>query len=268
MKTFVIKDEYKKLIIGYLLYFETSKRFLIELQDDLAIRDVPIFFDHFVEEGITTIDPDWSRRYVEARIVPRDRQNIKSILRDAGLKEYDSFQLLALSRGRCSQDDCSVMLTEELPDWLILRRRKSLVSAIPLSDFRALLIYEDHSIQLLNLKEALEKDKSLRVLLSREQDFREVKLEADGRLLCFSEDRYLLSNELYGQGTVLPISMEDLDEILIRYVTDALALSEQLQVSRQYINKYLSDKNIEPIRKSGKNYLYTLQQVKSLVRES
>lgn len=95
-----------------------------------------------------------------------------------------------------------------------------------------------------------------------------MKLEADGRLLCFSEDRYLLSNELYGQGTVLPISMEDLDEILIRYVTDALALSEQLQVSRQYINKYLSDKNIEPIRKSGKNYLYTLQQVKSLVRES
>ena len=67
--------------------------------------DVPMGLVPFAHDGKREVDPHWSRRWVEERIVPPSRQNIGQVLKANGLVEYDDFALLVHGMGRCSQDD-------------------------------------------------------------------------------------------------------------------------------------------------------------------
>ena len=89
----------------------------------------------FPTENVVISDPEWSARWVQQRIIPADRQNIGTILRDNGLREYQAYRLLVLGEGRCAQDDCSVMPIKDrqLPEWIAERRKKKLELAVPLS---------------------------------------------------------------------------------------------------------------------------------------
>ena len=84
MKIYAIKDDNmsQDFILGYLIYYEISKTFYIELSDNLDPWDAPPLFFSFAERGQHSIDSYWSRIWVRQRIVPQDRQNIREILRD------------------------------------------------------------------------------------------------------------------------------------------------------------------------------------------
>ena len=91
MKVCAIRDEYenRNTVLGYLFYYERSRDFFIELRDDLDAGEFPILLSLFVQKRTYSIGREWSARWVQARIVPRDRQNLGAILRDNGLSEYD-----------------------------------------------------------------------------------------------------------------------------------------------------------------------------------
>ena len=77
MRIFAIRDEtLPEKTLGYLVYYETSKAFYIELSDDADPWETPPVLSFFVNRGIYSIDSTWSRRWVRQRIVPQDRQNI------------------------------------------------------------------------------------------------------------------------------------------------------------------------------------------------
>ena len=125
MRIFAIKDDTmpQDAVLGYLIYHEPSKSFYIELPDGADSWDMPLILSSFADRGEYSIDSAWSRRFVQQRIVPQDRQNIGQILRDNGLGEYDEFSLLMLTMGRCEQDDCYLeeIREEQLPDFLSAR---------------------------------------------------------------------------------------------------------------------------------------------------
>lgn len=106
MRIFAIKDDTlpKDKVLGYLIYHEPSRSFYIELPDGADSWDMPLLLSSFADHGEYSIGSAWSRRFVQQRIVPQDRQNIGQILRDNDLSEYDEFSLLMLSMGRCEQD--------------------------------------------------------------------------------------------------------------------------------------------------------------------
>lgn len=264
MKICAIKDEVRNCLIGYLYYYEKSSLFLIELAPGLPLETVPVFFDSFVREGRLTIGPDWSRRYVEARVVPRDRQNLKSILRDAGLREYDAFKLLMLSNGRCSQDDCCIVPSAELPDWLLERRKRWLTQVTALKDFRLYLGFHDGISRIADMREKLGNERTLRILLQRPEDFQNVQILGSGRVLSWGGSRFILAPDLYQEGTLLPCSEDDLERILRDQLVDAAELSAAFQVSRQYISRVLQERGILPFKKSGACNLYLKKQVMDL----
>jgi len=51
-------------------------------------------------------------QWIQGRICPPGRHNIREILKDNGLDEYDEFGLLMVTKGRCDKD--GLYLVEEV----------------------------------------------------------------------------------------------------------------------------------------------------------
>jgi hypothetical protein len=120
MKIFAIRDatDQSDKDLGYLFYDELEQQFYVELPDDADPWELPLLLASFAERGAHMVGPDWSKIWVQQRIVPPDRQNIGQILREHHLELYDEYELLMLAMGRCAQDDCYLipMDKEDLPE--------------------------------------------------------------------------------------------------------------------------------------------------------
>ena len=84
------KAENRRLL-GYLFYYDRSKRFYTELLSDLDEWSAPFIFAGHVKRCEYSIDSVWSKKFVNQRIIPLDRQNLGSILKENGLKTYDEY---------------------------------------------------------------------------------------------------------------------------------------------------------------------------------
>ena len=95
VKIFAIKsDSTGEKVLGYLFYYQKVDEFYVELPSYADEWETPLLLSSFAKRQQYTVSQYWSRIWVQQRIVPLDRQNINSILRDNGLKTYDEFALL------------------------------------------------------------------------------------------------------------------------------------------------------------------------------
>lgn len=95
---------------AFLTYNTETEEYSIRIAENATINDVPMMMEPFVEKGQLEMGPEWSRRWVEERVVPPGRQNLGEILRAHGLEEYNAFALLEASCGTSSQDYFVVQL--------------------------------------------------------------------------------------------------------------------------------------------------------------
>jgi len=157
-----IRNEYLKQddLIGYLFYYEKDRSFCIELDERRAPSDMALLLGAFAEKKQYTLDPDWSRRWVEQRIVPTDRQNLGAILREAGLKEYDRYRLLVLSGGRCSQDDLAIapVREDQLEEWALERLQRRIDALIPLPGYRLFVMLRNGTAWIAELQGWIQSD--------------------------------------------------------------------------------------------------------------
>lgn len=107
MRSFAIVDGSRRgaRACAVLRYDEKKRAYSIELAPWATGDDLPMTLAPFADAGERTVDPAWSRAWVEERVVPPSRQNLGQVLKANGLSEYDNFALLMVSRGRSSQDD-------------------------------------------------------------------------------------------------------------------------------------------------------------------
>lgn len=176
-------------ILGYLFYYEKSRTFSIELSEEIEEKEAPIFLASFIRKGCLSVDPEWSARWVQQRIVPADRQNLEMILRENKIREYDAYRLLMLGGGRCAQDDCAVLPANksDLPEWMIERKRRKLEFAAALSGWDVMLVFRDGTIRRVNLEDELKNERRLNILLNRPNVFRTVRLLPGGNGISWGD---------------------------------------------------------------------------------
>lgn len=90
---------------AYLSYDPRNDRYSIDIAEGATVNEVPMAFSTFMQRGERTIGSEWSRRWIEERVVPASRQNIGQILKAHELDAYDPFELLVAGEGRSAQDD-------------------------------------------------------------------------------------------------------------------------------------------------------------------
>lgn len=265
MKIFAIRDATDNAgkNLAYLLYYETDKRFYIELPEDADPWETPLLLASFAQKGERTVNSYWSKLWVQQRIVPSDRQNIGQILRDNGLKTYDEYTLLMLSSGRCEQDDYYLAPLDEsdLPAGIVRRFERKIEDVVPLQNCCLLVFFRDGTVRKCDLTEYFEKTQRFAILAKRPDYFAHVQIQTGGYGVQWDENLTVADSVLYRMGKRVPLTAEDFRAFASERIINASEAAEILNCSRQYINELVKTEKLHPIKLSEKNTLLLKSEV-------
>lgn len=265
MKIFAIRDEsaVKQIDLAYLLYYESEKRFYIELPENADPWETPLLLSSFIKKGETSVNSYWSKIWVQQRIVPTDRQNLGQVLKDNNLKEYDEFDLLMLGMGRCAQDDYYLVPIEEtqLPRQMRKRFSRLIEDVVPLDEFTLLTFFRNGTVKKCSIKEFLESVSAFHVLLRNESYFYALHIQPGGHGVEWDVNMSISAAMLYRIGKKVPLSASDFRSFVLHRVVNVAEAAEILNCSRQNIDYLTKTGKLHPIKSSGKNTLYLKSEI-------
>ena len=263
MRIFAVKDETipKEMILGYLVYYENAKAFYLELTGGIDPWDAPPVLSAFVERGEYSIDNYWSLRWVQQRIVPRDRQNIGQILRENNLKEYDEFSLLLLSMGRCEQDDFYLeeIPADPLPEFLSRRWQTKVKDVAPMEAPKMLVFFRNGAAKIVDIQ-ALNISSCEPFLISQDR-FNTVEVQPDGYGVYWNDRAMVSHRNLYTHGISVPFTQQDLHQYVQTRGVSASEACGILECSRQNIDDLMRRDKLHPIRTDAKYKLFSKAEV-------
>lgn len=264
MKIFAIKsDSTGDKVLGYLLYYEKAGQFYIELPEDADEWETPLLLSSFAKRGQRTVGSYWSRAWVQQRIIPPDRQNIGSILKENGLAAYDEFALLSLANGRCAQDDCYIEPLEEagLPKEILDRFSIRVEEAVPLENAQMLIFFRNGEGRKCDMQ-ALCPEPRFIPILQNTQLFSSVQIQTDGYGITWGDNLDVGADRLYRDGTDVPLSIRDFQSYAACCVTDTAGACRLLQCSRQNISDLVKRGKLHPLHSSAAGNLFLLSEIR------
>lgn len=245
-------------LLGYLFYYEKSKRFFTELLEELDEWTAPFIFSTFVREGIFSIDSEWSMKFVRQRIIPGDRQNLGAILRDNKLSVYDEYKLLQLSEGRCAQDELflvRISVDKILPE-IRERFQRKVRDVMPMKNQTVTIFFMDDTSRIINLKETHGAEPRFAHLMKNDDLFKNVKVSPGGNGIEWGEERFIPADFLYYTGHPTALCYTDLLTFVKNRIADTTEVTEMLNCSRQYINQLSGTGKLTPVKSGSNNNLY------------
>ena len=265
MKSYAIYDkglEWKKPI-GYLLYYERAKAFIIELNEELDEWEAPLLFQGLVNKGIYTVPADISLMWVRERIIPSGRQNIGMILKNHKLREYSEMAFLALNNGRCIQDECYIVqiTEEEISEDIKIRMSRNVAECFTTEDGGLLCMFKDDVVMKVDLQRLVEKYKKLLYILKIKEWRENVKIGVGGYSVLFNDTVEILASDLRKTGIVLPLSTSDFYNFIQRNIVSTSVVCEMMQCSRQNLAYMVKEGKVQPIISGTKENLYTKGQI-------
>ena len=265
MKIFAIRDETVEVQkdLAYLFYYENEKRFYIELPDKADPWETPLLLDSFIRRGEKSINSYWSMIWVQQRIIPIDRQNLSQILRDNGLKEYDEFELLMLTMGRCAQDDLYLVPLDnnDLPTEIIDRSKTKIEDILPLKDYSLLVFFRDGTVKKCNLISYFKNNAAFDILLKKPEYFASMQMLTGGYGIAWDVDLTISDSKLYQIGKNVPLTINDFKSFVAQLVVNAQEAAELLNCSRQNISDLTRRGKLHPVKTSDKNTLYLKSEI-------
>ncbi len=279
MKAYAIRDASidKERDLAWLLYYEREDSFHIEICENVDEWEAPLILSSFVKRGRRALDPYWSLRWVEERIVPRDRQNLGLILKKNGLTQYDAHKLLVLADGKCAQDECfiSPLKTDSLPQELRRRLAGTLSCVVPASDHTFLFFKEglveslsdtallglaqqlDHAVETNDLGTA---PKERERLAKRVREYRsrltELTVQPGGHGVTLAGDCHIPAEVLRDCAVPLPVTSEDFKAYLRQEIIDTAGAAERIGCTRQNIQDLVRRGKMKPVVTLRNNFLF------------
>ncbi len=271
MKAYAIRDQAMPghPDLAYLLYYEKSRRFCIELCRDTDAWNAPPILSFFAGKGQLTIGFHWSRIWVEQRIIPPDRQNLGMILREFQLKEYDPHALLNIAHGRCAQDDCYLtpLREEQYPPELAERLRGKIHDVVAVSATKLLIIYQDGHIDQLEEDSFLTLNSTLDRLLHYYQGLSGLQVSPGGQGLEWAPGQEISLAELRRAAVPARIFAEDMTAYIQHNLISTGEAAELLGCSRQNIADMIRRGKLTPIREEKNNSLFLRADILSRLRD-
>lgn len=265
MKIFAIRDEedISKKNLAFLLYYENSKQFYIEVPAEADPWETPLLIETFVKRGERTIGAYWSRLWVQQRIIPTDRQNLGQILKENHLEAYDEYDLLMLGEGRCAQDNYYLVpiSEEELPDEVWKRTEKRIEEIVPLNNGKILVMFRNGEIRKCDIKQIIGKNLRFDAILDNFQLFSGVKIQTGGYGISWGEGLDISNERLYACGEYIPLLMEDFVQFVSGSVVNTSEATELLGCSRQNIDDLIRREKLHPIKVSPQTKLFLKSEI-------
>lgn len=255
MIIFEIRDAYLKTkdgwdqTIGFLFYYEKSRRFFMELLPDLKEWEAPTLFFADVKNANFSIDSARTMQWVRQRIIPSERQNLGAVLSENNLKEYDEYRLLLCSEGRCAQDEEYIVKTdmEKIPEEIKKRLSQNVNDIMFLSENRFMVFFMDGTTRLISADSLLKGRREFCGILKKPQVYSGLKVSPGGHGIEWDEERFISARELYNSGKKTEFKYDDLLMFAKTRLIDTTEVTEKLGVSRQYVSQLVKQERLKPV---------------------
>ena len=255
MKIFEIIDAELELSMGVLLYYEKEKTCIIELQAYLDEWTAPLLFTSYVKQHIYTIPRDISRLWVQERVIPSGRQNIKEILAHHNLKEYDEMTFLEISSGKCSQDSLYIKKIENLLEYVIDRTKYNIMECVMSEQRRLLCFFVDGTLKKIDLAD-ISNLEGVNKIIRNEKLYQSGKVGTGGYFVTFNDSIDISARLLYERVERIPIRIGDFTAFVQNNVIDTTQSCNILQCSRQNVAYMVSHQQMMPIKEDVRGNLY------------
>ena len=91
--------------VGVFRYAADVQQFSMSIFPEMPIAELPLSLEIFAGNGKHELTHKDVLTWIRGRICPPGRQNINSILKELNLSEYDEFEMLMNTMGRCDKDE-------------------------------------------------------------------------------------------------------------------------------------------------------------------
>lgn len=262
MKTFAIKNRNdKELILGYVLYYEKTDSFNIELMNNVDENKLPLVLDIFYHNKVYSINSYYSEKFLQLRVIPKERQNITSILKEAKLENYNLYQMLMLNKGRCTNDDAELVLVDDLPKDIKNRFKRKIKDVIPIKNNKVLVFFRNGEAKKVDIQKLKQDDRLYKNILVNKDVFNNVKLQNDGYGIRWGESLLIDYEELYKKGKSVDIELDDFDSYVNYNVIDTNGVCEILNCTRQNVDDLQTRGTIKPIKEYKKSKLFIKREI-------
>ncbi len=253
-------------LLGFLFYHERTRRFYAEILEGIDEWEAPFMFCAHIEKGRYSIGSSWTMRWVRQRIIPSDRQNIGSILKENGLKYYDEYKLLCLSEGRCAQDEEYIVRTDHdsLPDEIKARFTGKVRDVVPLAGNRVIVFFMDDTSRLIDMNAVFDGRAEFGRIQREREIFNAVRVSPAGFGIEWGEERAIQAEDLYVAGVSLDIGYDDLLSFASNRLVDTTGACDYLKCTRQYVNQLVGQERLDPVLSGDKSRVFLRSQLESM----
>jgi len=235
LKIFEIRDNNK--IYAYLFANSLYSDYYIEILD---CDDLDIFFKLFRDKNILVLNNESTKAFINERVIPSNRQNIKDILKEANFLEYNELDLFVEAKGKSSMDDLHIReIDYDDINENIKERRKHLIKDFMYDNNHLIVFFDDNSA----ISYEIEEDR--RKYIKNVYPF---ICDLNYEIIFNSKIRYTYEY-LYKFGKRIDISFNIIDNYLKNHLLTGKEIEEKYHYSRQYINKLKNDNIIKQVKK-------------------
>lgn len=272
MKLFALRDAYdpEASILAVLCCYGPERTYYIDMPENTDPWTVPFILSSFAARGQWTVDPYWSQRWVESRIVPQSRQNLGEVLRANRLQEYDTLRLLQLTEGRNSQDSCHLepIGPSEAPAWFLERESKRVIEAVPLEGNRLLVAFRTGETRLCAIEAFAQEVQGVARILSDASLFARCEIEPGGRGVRWGSSIRIGDERLRELGQPTGLTWDDFTQIAPALLVNANEASGMLGCTRQNLHALAKRGSIAPVKSSEKSTLYLRADIRARMSDS
>lgn len=109
IEKYEIYNEKFKETEGYLYFNTETQQFSITVLEDYTGKHPDIFFDVMHLRGIVEVPQHLVDMWVTHRVFPPNRQGLRGMLDEMGMKEYNVHDILVYGNGRCQMDHSMII---------------------------------------------------------------------------------------------------------------------------------------------------------------
>ncbi len=264
MKIYSIRDKtVGDCDLAYFIVNERNGDCCIELCEGVDEWNLPFILDYYARKGELSIGRQHTLEFIRQRIIPPDRQNIGSILKDNGLEEYDEIKLFILSDGRCAQDECYIKRAsyDSLPD-AIKSRMEHYVESVCISESGDYLVsFRNGVVGIIDKdnKKLFEERHYARMMAYAQK--LGAAVSGLGNYISIGEQDCISSNQAYGLCRKLEVNTSDLQRLALQSIMSTQDVMDALGCTRQNVNDLVKRGKLTPIEANNRNMIFSKAEV-------
>ena len=174
------------------------------------------------------------------------------------MTEYNEIKLLALSKGRCSQDNCYLkeITYEQLPQEIRTRHLENITECFVVGDHDIICLFRNDMVKRVDLRDLSAENEKIAGILKNGKLMSTLEVGAGGYGITFNKSIDINKSTILEKGTKVHMSAQAFYSFVHQNIVDTAQACEMLQCTKQNLTHLIKTGKLQPIKEGLKENLF------------